>query len=121
MIVWAAEQINGNSRDDILNASDFRGMTPIARASKHGRLDVVRALLEEGASPLLANKRGDTPLHLSALRRYTDVVEELLSASVENRLSNSSSSIAAEIPIPTAFGEMRYIDAASNDGFSKLT
>lgn len=122
ILVWAAQQIDEHTCYEMLNSADICGMTPLARAAKHGRLDIVRLLLDEGASPLIANRRGYTSLHLAALGCHHRVIDALLMATVDlGRLNGSTgSSRAYNVMIPTPFGDARYIDAASNDGFGEL-
>jgi ankyrin len=45
---------------------DLQGATPIFLAAEVNNLDVIKALVEAGADPLIASERGTTPLMMSA-------------------------------------------------------
>lgn len=53
-------------------------MTPLHVAAFIGSADLVRVLLERGASVEQATMRGETPLHLGARSCRTEVAELLL-------------------------------------------
>jgi len=64
-------------------------MTALHKASERGRGEVVRALLEAGATPDIAHaKTQDTPLHLAAVAGHTEVVAELLRAGADANAGN---------------------------------
>lgn len=63
-----------------LDARDYNGMTALCElAAYSGRehLDVMRALLENGADPNQANNDGQTPLHLVAENSNSDGVSDI--------------------------------------------
>ena len=53
-----------------VNTPDMHKNTPLHSASSLGRLEIARALLENGAKPGLGNDRAQTPLHLASLGSY---------------------------------------------------
>ncbi|MDR2548100.1 MAG: ankyrin repeat domain-containing protein [Rickettsiales bacterium] len=57
-----------------VNATDKYGQTPLHLAVENGHIDIVKALIEKGANPLLRNKNGKTPRELAT----NDDIEELL-------------------------------------------
>lgn len=60
------------------------GWTPLHQAAYDGELEIVRLLLEKGASPIPPlDKEGRTPLHLAAAQDKADVVQLLLSADID--------------------------------------
>jgi ankyrin repeat protein/uncharacterized membrane protein YgcG len=61
---------------DVRNA---KGRTPLYEASKRGRLDVVKLLIERGAT--INTKESDfsfTPLHVASERKHADIVRYLI-------------------------------------------
>src|SRR5918992_194827 len=61
-----------------INARNEHGMTALMRAARHGRLQMVRALLEHGADPNIARSDNFTALSLAAFFGHTEIVEVLL-------------------------------------------
>ena len=61
-----------------INAADHLGDTPIMRAVKMGREQMVRAFLREGADGGLSNKDGETPMMVAIKHFHTDAVAELI-------------------------------------------
>ena len=66
-----------NPRELANNRTDT-GSTYLMEAASHGRPDMVRYLLEQGAEPDLCKDDGKTPLILAALLGNVDVIEVLL-------------------------------------------
>lgn len=64
--------------DTQVNVPDSHGWTPLICAAVRGDLEAVRALLEHGAKPQLAEWRGKTPLHYTAWDGHLDCAELLL-------------------------------------------
>ncbi len=54
------------------------GATPLSRAALHGRLEIAKLLIEEGADVSGANQDGNTPLHTAAFLCRADLVTLLL-------------------------------------------
>ncbi len=61
---------------DVRNA---KGRTPLYEASKRGRLDVVKLLIERGAAiNTKESEIGFTPLHIASERKHSDIVRYLI-------------------------------------------
>ncbi len=54
------------------------GATPLSTAALHGRLEIARYLIGEGADVTVTNRDGNTPLHTAAFLCRTDIVKLLL-------------------------------------------
>lgn len=63
---------------DILNARDVLGKTPLHRAAQHGRADNIRALLKAGANANAYDSKGGSPLHDVSIGENSDAVAALL-------------------------------------------
>ena len=61
-----------------INARNEHGMTALMRAANHGRVEMVRALLEHGADPNLTRNDNFTALSLAAFFGHTEIVEMLI-------------------------------------------
>jgi hypothetical protein len=61
-----------------INARNEHGMTALMRAARHGRVKMVRVLLERGADPNVARSDNFTALSLAAFFGHTEIVEVLL-------------------------------------------
>lgn len=61
-----------------INARNEHGMTALMRAAYHGRVQMVRVLLEHGADPNLARNDNFTALSLAAFFGHAEIVEILL-------------------------------------------
>ena len=70
---------------------DVDGDTPLCRASRSGRVDVVTALVDEGGADVnKAGVRGETPLICAASAGKEDVVRVLLDlASADHEIANN--------------------------------
>ena len=77
------------------------GSTPLAEASLHGRLEIVRLLLELGADVHARNNDGNTPLHVAAFLCRKQIVELLL----ENGASATRENERGETPIDVVSSE----------------
>ena len=77
----------GSSMVQAWNSRDDGGWTPLARASLKGHLDVVRLLLQNGATAESRDNDGSTPLIFASGEGHLDVVHLLLQsgATVDSR------------------------------------
>ena len=57
------EQLEKLEEEQILNIRDSAGWTALHSASSCGYLEIVKALLENGANPEVETDRGALPLH----------------------------------------------------------
>ena len=61
-----------------INARNEHGMTALMRAAYHGRVEIVRVLLEHGADPNVARNDDFTALSLAAFFGHSEIVEMLV-------------------------------------------
>ena len=83
------------ARADI-NVRNEHGMTALMRAAYHGRVQMVRVLLEHGADPNVARNDNFTALSLAAFFGHAQIVEILISH-------------GAKTDVATRFGTSPYI------------
>ena len=83
------------SRADI-NARNEHGMTALMRAAYHGRVEMVRMLLEHGADPNVTRNDNFTALSLAAFFGHAEIVEVLMGH-------------GAKTDVATRFGTSPYI------------
>nr|BCR37383.1 transient receptor potential cation channel subfamily A member 1 isoform 277V [Buergeria buergeri] len=67
--------------DEVLDAQDSKGSTPLHWAVIKNQVDSVKILLSRGANPNLLNFYRLAPLHLAIQLHYNKIVEELLNHS----------------------------------------
>ena len=88
-----------------VNASAKGLVTPLHAAALNGRLEVVRALLDHGASPNMETEKGDTALHFVSGGTYDSekhgvgiarlLLEHGVDVHVQNKILNNALHIAA--------------------------
>jgi serine/threonine-protein phosphatase 6 regulatory ankyrin repeat subunit B len=66
------------STKDSCTTNDEVHYTPLMFAAANGRVDLVRALLDSGASVERTNEKGWTPLHVAAFHGHLEVCRLLL-------------------------------------------
>ncbi|BCS30162.1 uncharacterized protein APUU_80465S [Aspergillus puulaauensis] len=66
-----------------VDSRGYYGETPLVAASTEGDLEIVTALLEQGADPSLADMDGQTPLNLASYYGHTEVVKLLIEFDAE--------------------------------------
>ena len=91
------EQQDKNRIEEIVseNNEDIQGCTLLHLAAWLGNTDVIKVLIETGASLSSVDNKGWTPLHLSAWKGNTDLTRVLLEAgaslsAVDNEVINPS-------------------------------
>ncbi|MCK6509495.1 ankyrin repeat domain-containing protein [Myxococcota bacterium] len=57
-----------------INARDYNGRTPLHVAAAAGQAHTVQLLLQHGASPLVADRSGRTPIDEAHLHQHPDVI-----------------------------------------------
>lgn len=85
-----------------INARNEHGMTALMRAAYHGRVQMVRVLLEHGADPNVARNDNFTALSLAAFFGHAEIVETLISH-------------GAKTDVVTRFGTSPYIWAKARN------
>ena len=61
-----------------MNAKIENGCTPLHVAASHGRIEVVKILLNNGADMNAKTEDGHTPLHWAASHGHTEIVKIFL-------------------------------------------
>lgn len=86
------------------------------RAVKSGKMDDVRAALEEGFDPNIHNKNGDTPLHICARENLTDMADLLMSHKANPRLGKKDE--PKQLPLDDAvnFGKAEMTELLARYG-----
>jgi len=125
-ILWACEQTLGPGYHPYLNDASSSGNTALILATRSGNESILRLLLEEGATVLPANRRGQAAVHVAAHRGYTACLELILDAPIRSTLAGGvgigggGARIAAMASVHDNAGESRYIDAHDRAGFTAL-
>jgi ankyrin repeat protein len=117
-VLWAVQQTLGPAYLEYLNEASSSGNTALILAAKYGNEAILRLLLEEGATPLPANRRGQAAVHLAAHRGHTECLQLILDVPIRSTLGGSR--IAALASVHDYAGECRYIDAHDRAGFTAL-
>ncbi len=68
-------------KQSFLDATNEFGNTGLHWAALGGHLDTVKYLVEQGASPVLANDKNYVPLDLASFNSHSEVVDYFLSQS----------------------------------------
>ncbi|KAH7623923.1 putative Ankyrin-3 [Nannochloris sp. 'desiccata'] len=123
-ILWACEQTLGPSYLTYLNDASSSGNTALILAARHGNEAIIRILLEEGATVLPANRRGQAAVHVAAHGGHSACLELILDAPIRSSLAGGvgggGARIAAMASVRDYSGESRYIDAHNRAGFTAL-
>lgn len=59
-------------------------------AVKHGNLDMVKELLDNGANPNVRGKNGEAPLHWASIKGHLLIVRELLNKGADVNIQDDS-------------------------------
>ena len=78
-----------NNKASVDQADNKDGSTPLHLASWYDYVDIVRALVEEGADVNIKDRYGDTPLHIASSEGFLDVVKALFQGGANINLSNN--------------------------------
>ncbi|KAL8656814.1 MAG: hypothetical protein Q9226_002552 [Calogaya cf. arnoldii] len=84
---YVAKACNGATD---VNAKDSGGRTPLSYACDGGHHDLVRLLLDHGASALIASRFAVSPLHYACALNRPDIVKHLLEAKADPFLETQS-------------------------------
>lgn len=88
------------ARKNTINTQDNEGRTALMHAAWHGKLGVVRVLLQAGANPNLTDKINYDALHWAVFHGHTAVVKELLKWKVGPSLMRVD--VDGDTPLATA-------------------
>lgn len=89
-----------------INACNEHGMTALMRAACHGKVRMVRALLEHGADPNLSRSDKFTALTLAAFFGHTEVVRILIAHGAETNAATRSGTSAYKWATARSFDEI---------------
>lgn len=117
-LLWAAEHHLGDDYNRFINDVDLFGNGALHMAAKYGNTTLLRVLLEEGANPLSANRRGNTPLHFACAYANAACAEILLDSRVTP--ADGREVVASQAIVLDRVGETRYIDAMNSTGLTAL-
>ena len=70
-----------------VNKADYDRMTPLHVACLYGPLEIVRLLVVAGADIAKKDKYGNTPLDIAVNNDHTDIIDYLLSTSINKNLN----------------------------------
>lgn len=117
-LLWAAEEFLGSSDAyaEFLNARDLFGNTALHLACKVRTVaatTVVRMLLEEGADPLVFNRRGNSCLHVAAAYCNASCLQIIL----DTRRGGANLS---QTTVNDRIGDVPFVDALNFSGLSAL-
>ncbi len=66
-----------------LNATDLKGETPLHKAARHDRAEIVQALIKAGVDIDVKNNLGETPLYCAARDGRIRIVQSLIKAGAD--------------------------------------
>lgn len=89
-----------------LNQRDINGYSPLAQAAYRGRLDIVRKLMQGGASAATLTNQKNSPLMLASLSGNTKLVGYLIDAGVDINVQNEIGDTALIIAAAEAKNEI---------------
>ena len=117
-----------------LNATDLKGETPLHKAARHDRAEVVQALIKAGVDVDVKNNFGETPLYCGARDGRIRIVQSLIKAGADieatDRVGSTPLYVAAkngeteivqallaagaDIEVKNKFGESLLFGAVAN-------
>jgi hypothetical protein len=89
-----------------INARNEHGMTALMRAANHGRVEMVRVLLEHGADPNITRNDNFTALSLAAFFGHTEIVEMLIGYGAETDVATRYGTSAQMWAKARSFGDV---------------
>ena len=120
-------RINSDVRDVEAGEEYNRSMT-LGRASLHGYVEVVNALIATGADANKADNDGTTPIHPASSRDHLEVVQTLIAAGADvNKANNSGytpifwASLNGRLEVVQALiAAGADVNKAGNDGYTPI-
>ena len=121
-LLWAAEEHLGSSDayTQFLNCKDVFGNTALHLACKVPTVaatTIVRMLLEEGADPLVFNRRGNSCLHVAAAFCNVGCLEVIMDS--RPPVGHSSTTVA-QTTVSDRIGDVPFVDAMNHSGLTTL-
>ena len=83
-----------DAKQAFIDFANEHGNTSLHWAALGGHLDVVKLLLEHGASPALANERNYVPLDLANFNNHTEVAQYFLSSLPDMEKENGANGLS---------------------------
>lgn len=121
ILVQALGQATGGERRAcaaFINHPNSRGRTALHLASRGGQQQCVQLLLEEGASPLPADRKGNTALAEACRGGHASTAETLLSARLPTPSGGQVAAAAAVVR--DSMGDVPWVDVHNRAGLSAL-
>ena len=82
-----------------VNAKTANGETPLHLAARHGRIEVVRLLIENKADVDMKDKSGETPLHEAAKMNQKEVAGMLIQSGADINARDNNGMTALKLAI----------------------
>ena len=107
-----------------VDATNQEGDTALHKASLHGYVEIVRALLDHGAAVNARNKANNTPLHIAAMACKTPVAKLLIERGADVTAKNGERDTPAEeaqkLGCVSATQLFRAASETASSGFTQL-
>lgn len=102
---------SGNINETLdINDTDVDGNTPLHTAAHHGKLNIIKLLLQYGADTKRRNKFEQTALHLACKSKNISIVKELLKSSTVDIIDYQDSSGETALTYAVASGDLKLVE-----------
>lgn len=98
-LIKAGAEVNSPSKNSL-------GVTPLQSAVAGGHLEIIRLLLEAGASPNVRERGGSTPLHTAAYNGDVEIVRSLIFGGADLEAVNGDHEKPLDIALKSGHDEV---------------